>query len=126
MRAALGLAGLLIVLLIGWLIYSSQIRQISGDKPLARQTDSVAIRGDLLALGQAERLFYATNSRYASLEELRQSNVTNPFPDGGRAGYQYAAAIEGEAHFRITASPIDSSMRDLPTLSIDETMQISQ
>jgi hypothetical protein len=126
MRAALGLAGLLIALLIGYLIYSTQIRQISGNKPLARQTDFVAVRGDLLALGQAERLYFATNGHYASLEELRRSNVTNTFPGSGRSGYQYIAEVEGDAHFRITASSIDPSRTDLPTLSIDETMQISQ
>jgi hypothetical protein len=126
MRAALWFAGLLIVLLIGCLIYSSQIRQISDDKPLARQTEFVAVRSDLLSLGQAERLYYAANGHYAGLEELRQSNVINSFPDSSRAGYQYAVEVESDAHFRITASPIDSSMTDHPVLSIDETMQISQ
>jgi hypothetical protein len=126
MRAVLGLAGILIAVLIGSLIYSSQIRQVSEDKPLARQIDFVAVRGDLLSLGQAERLYYATNGRYVSLEELRRSNVATSIPDGGRSGYQYAAEIEGDAHFRIMASPIDSSRTDLRILSIDETMQISQ
>jgi hypothetical protein len=126
MRSALGLAGLLIVLFIGCLIYSSQIRRISDGKPLARQIDSVAVRGDLLSLGQAERLYYATNGRYADLGELRRSNDAHSLPDGGRSGYQYTAEVEGEAHFRITASPIDFSRTDLRPLSIDETMQISQ
>jgi hypothetical protein len=126
MRAALGFSGLLIVLLIGYLIYSSQIRQISDDKPLARQADFVAVRADLLSLGQAERLYYATNGRYASLEELQRSNTTSSFPVSGRSRYQYTAEVEGDAHFRIIASPIDSSRNDLPILSIDETMQISQ
>jgi hypothetical protein len=126
MRAALGLAGLLIVLLIGCLIYSSQIRRNSDGKPLAQQTDFVAVRGHLLSLGQAERLYYATNGRYANLGELQRSNDMNSLPDGGRSGYQYTAEVEGEAHFRITANPIDPSRTDLRPLSIDETMQISQ
>jgi hypothetical protein len=126
MRAALGLAGLLVVLLTGYLIYSSQIRQISGGKPLTHQIDFVAVRGDLLSLGQAERLYYATNGGYAGLEELRRSNITNSFRDDGRSGYRYTVEVEGNAHFHITASPIDSSRTDLPTLSIDETMRISQ
>ena len=126
MRAALGLVGLLIVLLTACLIYFSRIRQIPDGKSLARQTDFVAARGDLLSLGQAERLYYAANGRYADLRELRRSNDTNPFPDSGRSGYRYTAEVEGEAHFRITASPIDSSRTDLPPLSIDETLQISR
>ena len=106
MRAALGMAGLLIVLLIGYLIYTSQIR---------------AVRDDLLSLAQAERLHCAANGSYATLEELRHSNVMNSIPEAGRSGYQYTVEVDGAAHFKITARQTDSSRSDLPTLSIDET-----
>jgi Tfp pilus assembly protein PilE len=125
MRAALGLVGLLIVVLIAYLIYSSQQQQIAGDKPLMQQTNAAAVRTDLLSLAQTERLYYATNGRYAALDELRRANVMNSVPGTGRAGYQYEAELEGDAHFQITAIPKDSSKADLPTLSIDETLQIS-
>jgi hypothetical protein len=126
MRAAFGIVGLLIVLLIGYLIYSSQIQEIGDGKPLEQQINFVAIRSDLLSLGQAERLYYATNGSYATLEELRRVSVMNSIPERGRSGYQYTAELDGTAHFKIKASPTDSSRIDLPTLSIDETLQISQ
>jgi Tfp pilus assembly protein PilE len=126
MRAALGLVGLLIVLVIGYLIYSTQIRSVSNDKPLVQQINLVAVRCDLLSLGQAEGLYLASNGSYANLEQLRSSNIMNSFPEGGRSGYRYTAEVDGAAHFRITASPTDSSKADLSTLSIDETLQISQ
>ena len=124
MRAAFGMAGLLIVLMIGYLIYTSQIREVSRDKPLAQQTNVVAVQRDLFSLGQAEKLYLATNGNYATLEELRSSNVMNSIPDGSRLGYKYSVEIDGNAHFRITASATEPSRTDLPTLSTDETMQI--
>ena len=126
MRAALGMAGLLIVLLIGYLIYTSQIRAVGDGKTLVNQVNLTAVRDDLLSLAQAERLHCAANGSYATLEELRHSNVMNSIPEAGRSGYQYTVEVDGAAHFKITARQTDSSRSDLPTLSIDETLQLSQ
>jgi|WetSurSiteA1Bulk_404760.scaffolds.fasta_scaffold05752_4 hypothetical protein len=126
MKATFGMVGLLIVLGIGYFIYSSQIRHATNGKPLAQQIDFVAVRSDLLSLGQAERLYLAANGSYATLEQLRHSKVMSSIPKGNRSGYRYSIEVDGAAHFQITASPTDSSGADLPILSIDETMQISQ
>jgi hypothetical protein len=126
MRASLGLVGLLIAVLIGWLIYSSQIKQTPNNQSLIQQTNSAAVRTDLLSLGQSERLYLSANGSYATLEQLQSSGVMSSFPDGSRSGYRYTAEVDGAAHFRITASPADLSRTDLPTLSIDETLQIAQ
>jgi hypothetical protein len=126
MRSAFGFAGILIVLLIGYLIYASQIREMGDGKPLKQQIDMVGVKGDLLSLAQAEKLYNATNGSYASLEELRRSNVMSTIPEGGRSGYQYTIEVSGSEHFQITADPPDTSETVLPTLSIDETMQLSQ
>jgi hypothetical protein len=124
-RATLGLVGLLMALGIGYFIYSLQIQAVTDDKPLAQQADLVAVRRDLLSLGQAERLYLATNGSYATIEQLQRFKMMNALPEDNPRGYKYAAEVDGAAHFRITARPTDSSRADLPTLSIDETMQIS-
>ena len=126
MRAAFGMAGLLMALLIGYLVYTSQIRDTGDGKTLAHQLDLTAVRSDLLSLAQAEKLHCATNGSYATFEELRRSNVLNSIPETGRSGYQYTVEVDGAAHFLIKAAPTDSSRSDLPTLSIDETLQLSQ
>jgi hypothetical protein len=126
MRAAFGIAGLLIVLVIGYLMYTSQIREIGDGKTIVHQLNLTAVRSDLLSLAQAEKLYCATNGNYATLEELRRSNVLNSIPEAGRSGYQYTIEVDGAALFLIKASPTDSSRSDLPTLSIDETLQLSQ
>ena len=65
----------------------------------------------------------ATNGTYASLEQLRSSGVAGNLPNGSSSGYEYTIEVGGADHFLITARPVDSG-RDLPVLSINETMQV--
>ena len=125
MRASLGMVGLLVTLAVGYWIYSAQIQQVTYEKPLVQRTNLVAVRSHLLSLAQSERLYLPSNNSYATLDELQQSMIMNSFPDGSRLGYVYTAEVDGAAHFLITATPMDPGV-DLPTLTIDETMQISQ
>ncbi len=124
MRATFGMIGLLSVLATGYYLYSSYIRQERGGTPPVQQIDLVRVRGDLISLAQAERLYLAANGCYGTLEQLRQSGHISAIPEEGRNGkYRYEVETDGAAHFRITANPAAAG---LPTLSIDETMQITQ
>ena len=123
MRATFGFIGILMVLGIGYFIYSSQIQSGPNDEQLPQQTNLIAVRQDLLSLGQSERLYMATNGTYASLEQLRSSGVAGNLPNGSSSGYEYTIEVGGADHFLITARPVDSG-RDLPVLYIDQTMQI--
>lgn len=125
MRAFSGLVGMLAVLAIGYYIYSGQIDQgKTNSRPLVQQIDLTVVKTDLLSLGQAERYYLATNGRYATLEQLKQFDSIGSIPQN-RHGYVYIAEVDGAAHFRITAKPVDSSRKDLPTLFITETMQVT-
>jgi Tfp pilus assembly protein PilE len=117
--------GLLTVFGIGYLIYSTQIRAVTNGKPLAQQPNLIAVKSHLLSLGQSERFYLATNGTYATLEQLPHSDIISSDPESNRWRYVYSAEVDGAAHFRITATPADSSGAHLPTFSIDETMQIS-
>jgi hypothetical protein len=123
MRATFGFIGILMVLGIGYLIYSSQIQSGPNDEQLPQQTNLIAVRQDLLSLGQSERLYMATNGTYASLEQLRSSGIAANLPNGNRGGYEYSIEVSGAEHFLITARPVDSG-RNLPVMTIDETMQV--
>jgi len=125
MRAVFGFVGILMALGIGYFIYSTQIQSGPNGIPLPQQTNFIAIRQDLLSLGRSEGLYLATHGSYATIEQLKSSGIASIIPDGNRWGYEYSIEIEGAAHFIITARPIDSSRPDQPTLSIDETMQLS-
>ena len=124
MRAAFSFIGILIVLGIGYFIYTAQIKSCPEGDSLPRQSNLIAVRQDLLSLGQAEKLYRATNGSYAAIDQLRNAGVVSIIPDGYRWGYEYGAEEYGTDYFRITAIPIDRSL-NLPTLSIDETLQIS-
>ncbi len=124
MRAAFGIAALLVVLGIGYYIYSVQIRDVTETRQGVQQVDLVAVKGSLFSLAQAERLYLASSGSYGTLDQLRQSGNVNLFPDLGSRGYLFSVDVNGASHFLITATPTDASNTELPFLSIDETMQI--
>jgi hypothetical protein len=119
-----GMMGLLIVLCIGYYLHFGQIKGAANGTSTVQQANLVAVKRDLLSLAQSQRLYLASEGRYATLDELRHSNIMNMVPEGNRSGYVYVVDVDGAAHFCITAKPADSSRTGLPTFSIDETMQI--
>ncbi len=124
MKAILGMLGLVIVIAIVYFIYTARFSGGNGSSPPKQEIDLTAIRMDLLSLAQAEKRYAAVNGSYATLEQLRQEGSVL-FEGAGRRGYVYEIDIEGAQHFRIIAKPADAGKTDWPTLSIDETVQIS-
>ena len=86
MRAFFGFIGILLVLGIGWIVYTIQIKNGPEGELLPQQSNLIAVRQDLLSLGQAERLYQATNGQYATMDQLNGSGVVNRVPDGRRWG----------------------------------------
>ena len=125
MRASLGLIGLLLAMGIGYLVYTARIQSGVGEESLPQQRNLTAVRRDLISLGQAERLYLATNGKYGSVEELRQSGVVSVVPEGAHWGYVYSIDLNGSDNFWVHATPIDPGS-DLPVLKLDRTMQISE
>src|SRR5690349_17555562 len=105
MRGMMGFIALLIALGIGMYIYRSQftgpgdVTQGTGNPRAA--IDVTGVKNDLLRMAQAERTYWATNSRYASLEDLQASGELAIDPKRGREGYSYAATHSEQA-FTIT------------------------
>lgn len=126
MRSGAALLGLVIVLGIGYYLYRPSLEPSSGEKisPL-QQVDVTGVKSDLLSIAQAERLYLTGHSTYGTLEELRQDGSLN-FSGHERQGYNYVAEIDGANHFKIIARPAESAKAQWPTLSIDDTMIITQ
>ncbi|MCI0351866.1 MAG: hypothetical protein L0Z53_20795 [Acidobacteriales bacterium] len=115
--------GLLIALAVGAYLITqrSQVPEEAGNPRAA--IDIAGVRNDLVALANAERRYFARESRYASLDELRSAGDIS-MPSNNRGPYLYTVEA-GENNFRITAvytGPPDSEA--IRSLSIDETMQI--
>ena len=126
MRAIGGLVGLIVVLGIVLFIYKAQFSKgPTGGAPPAQTIDVVGVQNDLLAIGQAERMYLASHGSYATLDQLQQDGAIS-FSGVGRRGYNYTAEFEDGQHFRVTAVPVDAALEGWPTLSIDENMQVTQ
>jgi hypothetical protein len=120
------LLGLLIAGVIVWFVVKSQFPQApGGTRAPAAMINVVGVKGDLVAIGQAERLYLASHGSYASLEELQQDGSIT-FSGTNRRGYSYTASVDDGQHFKVTATPADPAKATWPTLSIDDTMQVTQ
>ena len=117
-----GLLAVVIVLGIGLFMYQRSIESLPGGSP-QEQIDTVAIRQRLLTIAQTERQYQASNGKYATLEQLSAESL---LPGGTeQRGYTYSAEIGGSG-FTITATPTAADKAGWPTLSINETMQVSE
>ena len=109
-----------------WFVMKSQYSQgPAGAQPPAETIDVVGVKSDLLAIAQAERLYLASHGSYVSVDELQQDGSIT-FSGANRRGYTYTAELDDGQHFKITATPSDPAKASWPTLSIDETMQVTQ
>jgi hypothetical protein len=87
--------------------------------------DLIGVRNDLLAIAQAERSHAATQGGYVSIEALRSQGDLAMTRDN-RGPYNYSAEIS-DGSFRILATYSGPENSGMPkTLSVDQTMQISQ
>ncbi len=126
MKAAGGILGLVIVLAVVWFVVKGQFTSgPTGGAPPQQVIDVAGVKNDLIAIGQAERMYLASHGGYASVDQLQQEGSLS-FSGSNRRGYNYAAEVDDGQHFKITAAPADPAKQGWPTLSIDETMQVTQ
>lgn len=126
MKKVGGLLGLVMALAVVYFIFKFEFSQgPTGGAPVKQTIDVVGVKNDLIAIAQAERVYLASHSTYATLEQL-QEDGTIAFSGSNRRGYNYVAEVDDGQHFRIKATPSDPAKETAPTLTIDETMQVSQ
>ena len=116
-----GLIGMLIVVAVGGYVYMQQTQSLTQSGSTPKTTiDVTAVRNDLIAVANAERRYWATNAKYASLDELRTDGV--PIPT--RPNYSYSAEAT-ENNFRIIATYSGPDPSAPKLLSINETMEMT-
>jgi hypothetical protein len=104
MGRALGFVGTIVTLAIGMYIYSLQVKAIDPTAASANQAEIATIAGvknDLIAIGNAERGYMASEGKYASLEELTSGNYLTI--KGERPPYIYDVEVNS-GNFRATAT----------------------
>lgn len=127
MGRAFGFITLIIVVAAGAWIYMRQTQSVmtAGTSSPTATVDLIGVKNDLLAIAQAERSHAALQGSYVSIDDLRsQGDLT--MQRNNRGPYNYSAEIS-DSGFRIVATWTGPENAGMPkTLSIDQTMQISQ
>jgi hypothetical protein len=129
-----GLIGLLVTAALGLGIYMYTLKQAApGAGMVATQNISVVgVKNDLIAIAQAERMYYTQNGSYADLPTLSSTGTMN-ITRTSRDGYTYSAAPSGNT-FTVTATytappmenPAGVTPPHFPTFTIDQTMEVHQ
>jgi type IV minor pilin ComP (DNA uptake receptor) len=115
--------GLLIALATGAWLFTQRAQQPDMAGNPRATVDVVGVKNDLISLAQAERRYFARESRYASLDELRSAGDVS-MPSNNRGPYTYTVDTS-DSGFRITATYTGpAEAQAVPNLIIDESMQI--
>ena len=129
-----GLVGLLVTAAIGLGIYMYTLKQAAPGPGMAvtQNISLVGVKTDLVAIAQAERMYYTQNGSYADLPTLSSTGTMN-ITRTSRDGYTYSAEPSGNT-FTVTATytappvdnPADVTPPHFPTFTIDQTMEVHQ
>jgi competence protein ComGC len=120
-RSLIGLVIVLLIVFVGYKLYLSQIRYASGTTP-SRTIDVVGVKSDLLAIGQAERLYQVQHNSYGTLDQLVSSGAMS-MAKSGRDGYTYEVETSGNS-FRVIAHCPAASSPGCTNYAVDETMDV--
>jgi hypothetical protein len=122
MGRAFGFVGTIIVMAVGMYIYSIQLKNVSapgGGSTSTGTANIMGVKNDLISIANAERGYFVTQQKYASLDEL----VSGSYITIERQRPPYTYDVETtDTGFRVTATR--DSAGAPAQLWIDETMQI--
>ena len=122
MTRTLGLISVVVVVGIGGYVYTRQTQSVTsiGSNP-ETTVDVIAVRNDLMTIANAERRYWATNARYASLDELRTGgDIEVPSRD------HFAYSVEtSDTGFRIVASYSGSDPDAPKKISVNEALTLT-
>lgn len=122
MGRAFGFLGTIIVMAVGMYIYSLQLKSASAPGESGSPTGTAVLMGvknDLISIAGAERAYFATQQKYASLDELISGNYLTI--ERQRPPYTYDVETTSSG-FHVTATR--DSAGSPAQLWIDQDMQI--
>jgi hypothetical protein len=127
MSRLFGFLSIVIVLAIGFYIYTKQAQSSSsaaGANSPKAAINITGVRSDLISIAQAERGYFASEGKYASLDELISSHSITI--SHGRPPYTYSVETSGSG-FRVVATRTADDGSGAPAqLSVDENMEFQQ
>ena len=124
MGRVFGFISVVIVLAIGMYIFSKQAQSSSaaaGANSPKAAINITGVRSDLISIATSERRYFATEGKYASLDELISANYVTMARQ--RPPYTYEVEISS-AGFRVVATRSGENTSGTPGhLSVDENME---
>ena len=129
-----GVVSLLITAVLGVGAYLFFLKQAAPAPGMVatQAIDTTGMKTDLMAIAQAERMYYVQNNSYADLSTLVSSGTMN-ITRTSRGGYTYSVDSSATG-FTVTASytapPLDMpagvAPPHFPTYTIDQSMEVHQ
>ncbi|HZZ17658.1 MAG TPA: hypothetical protein VFE08_17055 [Candidatus Sulfotelmatobacter sp.] len=124
MGRAFGFLSVVIVMAIGLYVFSKQAQSTSaaaGANSPKAAIDITAVKGDLISIATSERRYFATEGKYASLDELISANYVTVRRQRPPYTYEIEASSAG---FRVVATRSGDNTSGTPgRLSVDENME---
>lgn len=124
MSRMFGFLSVVIVLAVGMYLYSKQVQSTSA--PAGANTPQGAInitgvKSDLISIASAERRYFASEGKYASLDDLISTNYITVARQ--RPPYSYAVELSSNG-FRVVATRSGDNAAGTPAqLFVDENME---
>jgi hypothetical protein len=123
MRSVISLLAVVVIVLISYKLYFSQMGKESGSTASPVQTvDVVGVKNDLLAIAQAERAYQAEHGAYASLDELTSSGSLR-MTRSGRGGYTYGVETSPTG-FQVFAHCPAATRLGCMNYAVDQSMEV--
>lgn len=119
-----GFLSVVIVMGVGLYIYSRQMQSSSAQAGATNPQAAINITGvksDLVSIASAERRYFASEGKYASLDELISSN--NITVARQRPPYSYEVQIGGSGFHVVATRSGDNTGGTPAQLSVDENME---
>ena len=118
-----GLLSVVIVVAIAGYLFTRDVQSVTATGSTPQTTiDFVAVQNDLMAIANAERRYWALNSKYASLDELR---TNGDIEIGNRDNYTYTAETSDDG-FRIIASYAGPDPDAPKRIVVNEAMKVTR
>jgi hypothetical protein len=134
MRSVTGVISLMVTAALGVGAYLFFLKQASPSRGMV-VTQNISVTGvktDLMAIAQAERMYYVQNGSYTDLATLSSSGTMN-IARTSRDGYTYSVDTSETgftATARYTAPPPEMppgvAPPRFPTITVDQTMEVHQ
>jgi hypothetical protein len=122
MGRAFGFISIVIVMAVGMYIYSIQLKDVTATGNATTPTGSaniVGVKNDLISIANAERGYFATEQKYASLDELVSGHYITI--ERQRPPYTYDV-VTTSSGFHVTATR--DTAGSPAQVWIDENMQV--